>query len=337
MERVSVIIPNWNGSAILAGCLQSLRRQTFGDFVTYVVDNGSVDDSVAMMKARFPEVRVMAQMQNLGFCVAMNMGIAAGHGEFVVALNNDTEVHPAWLAELVAAMDDSPAIGFATSKILDFSDRTIIDTVGDSYAFWGVSYKIGSRHRDTNTSREPFEVFGASGAASIYRRSMLDTIGCFDPDFFAYMEDVDLSIRARLAGYRCLSVPSAIVYHMGAATTGGTTSAFSVRLTVRNGISLIIKDMPLPLLPVVLASTLVAQGGAVALSLIPGRLPWLRRNLPAYGQGLLEAARAIPASWRKRRAVSNTRRVSWHAFWRLMSASVRMSRNFPSMQSRGDR
>lgn len=334
MERASIIIPNWDGRDMLSGCLESLRRQTFRDFLVYVVDNGSVDGSVAMVRERFPDVVVLANEQNLGYSPGVNIGIAASRGEYVIALNNDTEVDPRWLAELVTVMDANPAVGLAASKVLDFYDRDIIDTVGDGYAFWGISYKIGSRRPDTLVDAEPFDVFGASGAASIYRRTMLDAIGCFDPDFFAYMEDVDLSIRARLAGYRCLCIPTAVVYHMGAASTGGSTSAFSVRMTSRNVIAVALKDMPGVLLPVVLTATVVAQAGAVALCLLTGRLPWLRRNLRAYGQGLLEAAHALPSTLRKRRDVQKTRRISWHEFWKLMAESARLRRRYDAVPLR---
>ena len=279
---------------------------------------------------------VLVNEQNLGYSPGVNIGIEASHGEYVIALNNDTEVDPRWLAELVACMDSNPTVGLAASKVLDFYNREIIDTIGDGYAFWGISYKIGSQMPDTLLDAEPFDVFGASGAASIYRRDMLDAIGCFDPDFFAYMEDVDLSIRARLAGYRCLCVPTAIVYHMGAASTGGSTSAFSVRMTSRNAIAVVLKNMPGLLLPVVLTATTVAAAGAVVVCLLTGRLPWLRRNLRAYGQGLTEAAYAIPTTLRKRRDVQKMRRISWRELWRLMADSARLRRRFAAMPLRSN-
>lgn len=326
-ERVCVVIPNWNGRHLLTGCLLSLRRQTFRDFAVTVVDNGSTDGSVDLLRSDFPEVRVVAHTENLGFSAAMNAGIAAGTGQYVVALNNDTEVDPDWLAELVGAMDAHPEAGFGASKLLDYRDRSVIDTVGDGYSATGLAYKIGSRQKD-RPGREPFEVFGACAAASIYRRAMLDEIGGFDVDFFAYMEDVDLSIRARLAGYRCIGVPTAVVYHMGAASSGGTASAFSVRLTIRNLIAILIKDIPAPLLPRFVATATAIQAGAVLHSLLTGRRPWLRRNLPAYGRGLLDAARTAPAMLRKRRAVQRLRRISARDFARLMADSERLRRSF---------
>src|SRR5262245_4068812 len=108
MERVSIIVPNWNGADLLAVCLESLRRQTFREFVVYVIDNGSTDHSVALMTDHFPEVRVVPHGQNLGFAAAINSGIAASKSEYIVALNNDTEAEPTWLAELVGVMDTHP-------------------------------------------------------------------------------------------------------------------------------------------------------------------------------------------------------------------------------------
>lgn len=331
MARVSIVIPNWNGAHLLPGCLESLRRQTFPDFVVYVVDNGSADNSRELLASRYPEVRILAHGSNLGFSAAINTGIAADDSAYVVALNNDTEIDAGWLAALVDAMDRHPETGLATSRILDFKDRSIIDTVGDGYSLSGLSYKIGSRCRDEGVETQPFEVFGASGCAAIYRRRMFEEIGVFDVDFFAYMEDVDLSIRARLAGYRCLSVPGAVVYHMGSASTGGTASAFSVRLTVKNIIAIIIKDIPLPLLPRVVAMAAATQAGAIFQCLFLKRHLWLRRNLKAYAQGLVEAVRQAPLMLRKRREVQTRRRISASDLKRLVSHSEALRRRYAAI------
>lgn len=330
MARVSIIIPNWNGAHLLPACLKDLRTQTFTDFETLVVDNGSKDGSLKLLAEQFPEVRVLLHAENLGFSAAINTGIAAGIGEYVVALNNDTEIDPGWLAALVETMDRHPEAGLATSKILDFRNRDIIDTVGDGYSLTGLSYKIGSRCKDHELHSEPFDVFGASACAAIYRRSMLDDIGVFDVHFFAYMEDVDLSIRARLAGYRCLSVPAAKIYHMGSASTGGTASAFSVRLTTRNILAIIVKDIPLTMLPQVLAKTVVLQMGALFQCLFMKRYPWLRRNLKAYAQGLGEAIFNLPVMIRQRREVQRQRRISVGDLRRLISESERLRRHYAS-------
>ncbi|CAN7592978.1 glycosyltransferase family 2 protein [Rhizobium sp. LjRoot254] len=343
MARVSIIIPNWNGAHLLPGCLNSLRRQTFSDFIVYVVDNGSADNSLDLLASSYPEVSVLAHTSNLGFSAAINTGIAADDSVYVVALNNDTEIDIDWLAALVDAMDQYPEAGLATSRILDFKDRNIIDTIGDGYSLTGLSFKIGSRCRNEVVETQPFDVFGASACAAIYRRRMIEEIGVFDVDFFAYMEDVDLSIRARLAGYRCLSVPDAVVYHMGSASTGGTASAFSVRLTVKNIIAVIIKDVPSSLLPRVIATAAATQVGALFQCLFLKRHPWLRKNLKAYGQGLVEALRQTPLMLRKRREVQRYRRISASDLKRLVAHSEDLRRRYaathfpsPSPSSRSD-
>jgi len=282
-------------------------------------------------------VHVLRHAENLGFSAAINTGIAADNSDYVVALNNDTEIDPGWLAALVDTMDRHPDVGFATSKILDFRNRDIIDTVGDGYSLTGLSFKIGSRCRDDGGENEPFDVFGASACAAIYRRSMLDDIGVFDVHFFAYMEDVDLSIRARLAGYRCLSVPAAKIYHMGSASTGGTASAFSVRLTTRNILAIIIKDIPLSLLPQVLVKTTLLQLGAVFQCLFLKRHLWLRKNLKAYGQGLGEAVRHVPVMIRQRRDVQKRRRISARDLKRLISHSELLRQHYASRPASGPR
>ncbi|GBU16726.1 MULTISPECIES: glycosyltransferase family 2 protein [Methylobacterium] len=319
MTRVAVVIPNWNGERWLRPCLDSLRRQTFRDFHVVVVDNGSVDGSLALLRESYPEVQVVANPTNLGFAAAMNIGIRACEEPLVAALNNDTEAHPEWLAALVAEIDrQPPEVGFLASKILDFSDRTVIDSVGDGYCRLGLSYKIGAGSRDTGQFREPFEVLSACAAASLYRREMLDAIGLFDEDFFAYMEDVDLGIRARLAGYRCFAVPEAIVYHVGSATSGGPASPFAIRLTTRNLFALILKTLPLWMVPGVLALALASQGAVLAKSLLTGRPAWLRANLSAYGSGVAAALRELPATLAKRRAAPEPAPGAAAALARLM-------------------
>jgi GT2 family glycosyltransferase len=328
VPRVSVVIPNWNGRDLLRGCLESLRGQTFRDFRVIVVDNGSIDDSVAMVQSHFPEVTLIRHAENLGFSAAMNAGIVASTGDFVVALNNDTEADPGFLEALVSAMDCHAGAGLATARILDFANRNVIDTLGDGYSWSGLSFKIGARSRADIVPADPFEVFGACAAAAIYRRPLFDDIGLFDPDFFAYMEDVDLSFRARLAGYGCLSVPGAVVFHMGSASTGGGASATSVRLTSRNIIWVIAKNIPGRLLPRVLVSATAVQAAAVAQCLLTGKNPWLRKNLRAYGRGLLEAAMLLPAMMRKRRAVQRLRRISPRVLSQMMDDSQALRRRF---------
>jgi len=301
--RVTIIIPNWNGAHLLPACLDSLRNQTCRESRVVVVDNGSSDGSCRLLREHYPEVDVIALDQNVGFAAGVNAGIRACASEYVVLLNNDTEVAPDWLMRAVSELDRSPQYAFAASKILDFKDRELIDTVADGFSWFGVPFKVGEGERDCGQYEAPFEIFSACAAASFYRRSLFDDIGYFDEDFFAYVEDVDISIRAVLAGYRGVAIPAAKVFHIGTASSGGGPSAFTVRLSTRNVWWTMIKCMPPARLAVMLPASLVAQAALVAHTLLTDSRPWLRRNMPAYFAGLADAIRGLPLVLRKRKGI----------------------------------
>ena len=327
MERVAVIIPNWNGKRFLDACLQSLRRQTFKDFVTYMVDNGSADDSIAYVEANYPEVRVVRHADNLGFSAAINAGIRASTGEYIAALNNDTEVDPGWLQALVATLDARSDIGLCASKVLDFKDRSVIDSFGDGYGRYGIAFKIGTLAVDKGQFDAPMEVLSACAAASIYRRTMLDDIGVFDEDFFCYMEDVDLGIRALLGGYKCLVVPTAKVYHIGSASTGGGLSEFSLRMTAKNFPHVLCKNIPASLLWRILPIVFVGQIVLIFETLI-GRRPQLRKNFASYWRGLGLALREMPMMMKKRRVIQANRRISAADFYQWIRRAEMQKRTY---------
>ncbi|MEJ7632802.1 MAG: glycosyltransferase family 2 protein [Rubrobacteraceae bacterium] len=299
---MSVIIPNWNTLKFLGPCLTSLREQTFQDFETILVDSGSTDDSLPFVAGNFPEVRILALGENRGFSGAVNAGIRASEAEFVVLLNNDTEQDPAWLAELARAAENHPEAGSFASKLLDFHDRDTLDGAGDALRKSGLPYRLGHGERDKGQFDKQVPVFGACAAAALYRREMLDDIGLFDEDFFAYCEDGDLSFRAQLAGYGCLYVPGAVVYHVGGASTGGKRSPTATRLGTRNGLCLLVKDLPTPLVPGMLLPIVAGQVTRLAVTTLSG-------VLPAHLAGLVEAMRLIPKMLRKRRDIQKRRRV----------------------------
>ncbi len=215
--RVSVVIPTWNGEKLLPMVLDSLRTQRYRDFDTVVVDNGSEDGSVELLAREYPEVRVVALPENLGFSVAVNAGIRAGDGELVALVNNDVELDPEWLAEMVAALDRDPRAGSATARIRQFRARHLLDSAGDRIR--GVPEGRGYGLPDGPEFDRPGYVASPCAAAALYRRAMLDEIGLFNEDFFAYYEDVELGMRAQIAGYRCVYVPTAITYHLGSETS----------------------------------------------------------------------------------------------------------------------
>ncbi len=313
-SRVTVVIPNWNGERFLDLCLGSLRRQTFRDFETVLVDNGSTDGSPERARLGFPEVRVIPLGENRGFAAAVNAGISASTTDLVALLNNDTEQDPGWLQALVRAADGHPEAGFFASKLVDFGDRRLLDGAGDALRLSGLPYRLGHGERDRGQFDLPAYVFSACAAAAFYRREMLDVVGLFDEDFVSYCEDGDLSFRAQLAGYRCLYVPDAVVYHMGSATTGGKRSATATRLGTRNSISLLVKNLPLSALPHVLPFFVLGQLARLLVASATGTLgPHLR--------GLAEARRALPLMLEKRRGIQGKRKVPVPEIRRLLRES----------------
>jgi GT2 family glycosyltransferase len=242
--RVSVVIPNLNGRNLLGDCLASLDKQTFRDFEVVLVDNGSDDRSVDFVKDNFRWVKkIIENSENLGFAGATNQGIAVSQGELIALLNNDTEAHPEWLGEMVRAADHNPGAGMFASKTLFFDDRKVIDTTGHLFYPDGLNRGRGRLEVDEGQYDDKIDVFFPSGCAALYRKSMLDEIGLFDEHHFAYGDDTDIGIRGRLAGWTCLFVPTAIVYHHYSVTTGVYSPA-KVYLVERNRIWIVWKYFP---------------------------------------------------------------------------------------------
>jgi GT2 family glycosyltransferase len=240
-ERASVIIPNWNGAAHLTACLDALAAQREGDFETIVVDNGSSDGSLGLLTRRDPPVKVVALPENRGYAGGCNAGLCRAESQILVILNNDTQVEPDWLGELLATLDRHPEAGMATPKVRLWDDRARLHTTGDYVRANGIPDSRGVWELDEGQYDDQVYVFGASGVAPAYRRTMLDEIGLFDADFGSYCEDVDLSWRAQLAGYRCVYAPCAVLYHKVSATGKGVLRSYRV---ARNTLWTLAKDLP---------------------------------------------------------------------------------------------
>jgi GT2 family glycosyltransferase len=235
----------------------------------------------------------------------------------VALLNNDTEQHPGWLAALVRAADEHPEAGFFASKLVDYRDRRLLDGAGDAVRRSGLPYRLGHGEIDRGQFENEAFVFSACAAAALYRREMLDDIGLFDEDFFSNCEDGDLSFRAQLAGYRCLYVPDAVVYHVGSASTGGKRSALNTRLGTQNGINVLVKNLPATLIGKTLPFILAGQISRLAITaLSPGLLR-------AYLSGLVGAGRLLPSMLEKRREIQKHRRVPDDYVIRLLRESSR--------------
>jgi hypothetical protein len=305
---VSVIIPNLNGERLLKICLDSLARQTLKDFEVIVVDNGSVDRSVAFLRKNYGDVKIIQFKENKGFAAAVNKGIEEGDAEYICLLNNDLEADPDFFKEMVRALRERGDIDYCAAKMLKYDDRTVLDGAGDGIFRSGAGYKIGALEQDTGRFDQPRIVFGACAGAAVYRRSFFGRVGYFDEDFFAYLEDVDLNLRANLLGLKCLYVPTAKVFHMGSATTGGTINSFTVRLSTKNALNVVVKNYS-------------AYAFFRALPIIfLFQLYWLlgmlrRREVLAYLKGLRGALGDFPKMWRKRARILSRQTVPSRLFF----------------------
>ncbi len=238
--QISIVIPTWNGLKHLPVCFEALRRQTLSPYEVFLVDNASQDDTIAFTQREFPEIKIIALPTNLRFAGACNAGMRAATGEAIALLNNDTEADEHWLENVAKTFIAHPKAGFVASKLRLFDQRDKLHSAGDFYSLRGVPGNRGVWQRDEGQFDQDY-VFGACGAASVYRRSMLDQIGLLDETFEFSCEDVDISWRAQLAGYKCAFAKDAIVYHKVSATGGGTLNSY---YDGRNFIWLLAKDVP---------------------------------------------------------------------------------------------
>lgn len=258
--RSTIIIPNYNGMKYIENCLTALAGEPAR---VIVVDNGSTDGSREVVQEKFPSVRLLALDKNYGFCAAINKGIEASREEkvtYVILLNNDTVAEHGFVRALEKALDADKKAFSGAARMVRLDDPARIDDAGDYYCALGWAFAAGKDRPSAEYDR-PREIFSACGGACIYRRRTLEEIGLLDENHFAYLEDVDIGYRARIHGYRNLYVPGAVVCHAGSGVSGSRHNAFKVRLSAKNNIYLVAKNMP-PLqillnLPFLLAGFLI--------------------------------------------------------------------------------
>jgi GT2 family glycosyltransferase len=319
---ISVVIVNWNRRELLAASLQSLKRQQVNQpFEVVVVDNGSDDGSAEMVLSEWADnplfhVELIRNTDNRGFCEANNQGFAVSHSEFVALLNNDAEAEPDWLASLVSGFEGQPDVGMAASKILVHEDPHRIDKVGHLIYPDGQNRGRGTGELDVGQYDRVEEVLWPDGCAAMYRRAMLDQIGGFDEDFFAYADDAELGLRARIAGWKCLYIPGAVVRHHRGVTLG-LRSSRRLELIERNRVLLAVKLFPWSLLwlnGIYYAMRLAAGLSAAATGQGEvGKFPGLRGKMQAAFamlKGDFEALLMIPRMLAKRREIEHFRKLS---------------------------
>lgn len=244
MKKICVVIPNWNGVEFIGDTLKSLQKQTI-KHEAIVVDNGSTDGSLDYIKTNFPEVTVLPFVDNAGFAGGVNRGIsyALDHkASYIALLNNDATVDKDWLKHLTVAISGTDNIGISTSKIL-LEDGIHLDSTGEHYTIWGLPFPRGRNQKDVGQFDNQRNVFGASGGASLYKAELFKDIGMFDEDFFAYYEDVDISFRAQLAGWKVHYQPKAVAYHK-LSQTSSKLGDFARYHSAKNFILLYARNMP---------------------------------------------------------------------------------------------
>ncbi len=299
---LSIVVINWNGAAHLPTCLNALRAQTYRNFEVIVADNASRDDSLQLLARDYPEVKIVALSENRGFTGGNNAGIRMAQGEFIILLNNDTEVDPHWLEEILATFQRHPEAGIVASKMKLFDRRDTLHTAGDFYRLDGIPGNRGVWEIDRGQYEREEYVFSACGGSAAYRKSMLEQIGLLDEDFFYSCEDIDLAWRAQLAGWKCVYAPKALVYHKLSATGGGATASF---YDGRNFIYVVTKDYPSSLWKNFRGAIIRKQWSLFAEALRAWRGEAARARMRGMVAGILH----LPKMLNKRRRIQSTRKV----------------------------
>lgn len=315
---VSIIIVNWNGRRFLEKNLSSIFSQTYQQFEVILVDNGSIDGSIPFVRDCFPQTIIIDNSSNEGFAAANNQGIRAAKGKYIATLNNDTIVDKEWISNLVKVAELSENhVGMWAPKILSMKEPDKIDSIGGLLIYKdGIARGRGRGQEDKGQFDKVEEILFPSACSALYRKDMLDDVGLFDEDFFAYCEDTDLGLRARLAGWKALSVPDAVVYHHYSGSTG-TYSEIKAFLVERNHIWVAIKNFPATMVVLMPFYTLIrwivqllhiAKGTGATSSYV--KEVSIIRILAALIKACVSALWGIPTMWKKRVAIQKRSIVS---------------------------
>jgi GT2 family glycosyltransferase len=324
---VSVIVVNWNGMKFIDCCLSSLEKQTWKNREFILVDNGSEDGSAEYMR-RWAEKMAGAQTilltRNTGYCEANNLAFARARGEWIALLNNDAVAEPNWIEELVRRGDAARGIGMLGGKILFAEPKGVIDKAGHLIYWDGQNRGRGTMEKDAGQFDQEEEILWPDACAAVYHRRVFEETGGFDESFFAFGDDADLGMRARLLGWKAWYVPEAVVHHRHSATAGAY-SPLKIMLVERNRLLLAVKNFPLLLL---IANPYWSlrrffwhayaackqQGAAGQIITAHGwwQLPFI------LGRSYLSAALKMPAAVRKRWKIQGTKRLSNREIWDLL-------------------
>lgn len=265
----------------MEACLTSLAKLDYpkDKYEVIMVDEGSTDGSVEYVKNNFPWIRIIRANSRLGFPRGNNLGISQAHGEYVVLLNNDTEVDRDWLGELVKVAESDAKIGVCTSKLLMFTDRSIINSAGGEVHYLGFSWPRAVGTRNGGLFEQVEETPLASGCSLLIRRSVIEEIGELDDSYHLYVDDVDYTWRVRLAGYKALYVPTSVVYHKYAATVKQELSENKkFYFLERNRLATLMKNYSAKSILILLPMLLIVELGLLLYFLRSGKSAWKIRG-----------------------------------------------------------
>jgi len=302
--QVSVVVVAYQSGAMLRDCLATLRRQSVRDLELILVDNASTDGAAHAAAREAPDIVFIANDENLGFAAAVNQGARRARGRWLALLNPDAFAEPDWLEALLSAAQAHPQAACFASRQLMAEDPGRLDGLGDVMSASGFAFRGGYGQPDPG-AREPALVFSACGGAMMVDRALFLEMGGLDERLFCYCEDVDLGYRLQLRGLQTLLVPSAVVRHVGSASSGGPRSDFAAFYGARNRLWVYLKDTPPLLLWLTLPLHMLATAVLLARHFTRGEIaaPW---------RGLIAALDGLPVALQARREAQAERRVgSW--------------------------
>ncbi len=324
--KFSVVIPTWNGRRLLHLPLDSLREQVHRDFEVILVDDASTDGTAGFVASTWPEVRVVRLESNQGFPGAVNAGLRAATGEAIALLNNDAAADPHWLEQIQVALEENPEAGMVACRVLLYHHREYLDSAGIYASTGGSAGNRGGYRLDGPEFSQPTWVLGPNGAAAVYRCGLFEDVGLFDEDHGAYHEDLDLALRARYRGWKCLYWPGAVCFHVGNATYATLPldgEGAGVPLPARRGVAPVppppsarvlyysAQNYPAILLKFLPIRILLADSWAIAAYEAKIALfAWRHRQMRPYWRGRVSFLRALPRTLAKRRRIARGRRLS---------------------------
>ena len=261
-----------NGKSYLEICLPSLIREIYNNKEIIVVDNGSVDKSIEFIRENYPKIIVIKNKYNTGFAEANNQGYKKAHGKYLFLLNNDTKVPKIVFKPLVDFMESNLNVGAVQPRVLRQDDPEKLDSIGSYFTKTGYLYHFGFGHKDSDKLKKVRPLFSAKGCALMLRKSLIDKIGLFDEDFFAYFEETDLCWRIWLAGFKIFYVPNTYILHKGWGTTRKMNFHFINFHSYKNRIFSIIKNLGFWNLIYVLPLNIFLSIGASVAYFLTGKI-----------------------------------------------------------------